>query len=233
MARGIVFISAVRGGMFAAAAMLSLIAVSSARALDVSVLLTEEILSGYAQTYTPSFVRAAAVPVPPARPAITPGALEHYIDRGYTPTAERVELAGRERRCLAQAIYFEARGEPEEGQWAVAQVILNRVAHRNYPNAICDVVFQGAALGRRHCQFSFACDGRSDQGGNGNRIVRESWVKANLIASAAYRKHLENQTLNEMPASTVFYHARRVSPQWASAYRPVASIGEHIFYAGL
>lgn len=233
MARGISFILAIRWRLLAAVMLFGAHAAPSAFALDGSVLLTEEILSGYAQTYTPTFVRTASVPTPPVRPAISPGALEHYIDRGYTPTSERVELANRERRCLAQAIYFEARGEPEEGQWAVAQVILNRVAHRNYPNAICDVVFQGATLGRRHCQFSFACDGRSDQGGNGNRIVRESWVKANLIASAAYRKHLENQTLYEMPASTVFYHARRVSPQWASAYRPVASIGEHIFYAGL
>ncbi|MEX0628925.1 MAG: cell wall hydrolase [Cucumibacter sp.] len=201
-------------------------------ALDLSGLLTPELLADYAQGYVPTFMREAPAPVPPPRPAISSSELAAYVDRGYIPTGQRVEFAARERLCLAQAVYFEARGEPEDGQWAVAQVILNRVAHTQYPDEICDVVFQGASH-RGNCQFSFACDGRSDRGGVGNRIVRESWVKANLIASEAYRRFLEHQPLDELPASALFFHARRVSPEWASSYRQVASIGEHIFYAGL
>src|SRR5688572_19337306 len=67
----------------------------------------------------------------------------------------------RELRCLAEGIYFEARGEPLRGQLAVGRVILNRVASDAYPNTICDVVYQNDHM-RNRCQFSFACDGKPD-----------------------------------------------------------------------
>jgi spore germination cell wall hydrolase CwlJ-like protein len=201
-----------------------------ASALDLTDLLSPALIA--APGDFPSFSDAPRAPVPPPRPPITEGDLASYIAHGYMPTASRVELAQRERLCLAQAVYFESRGEPEAGQWAVAQVILNRALDGRYPSNICGVVFQGASLGS-NCQFSFACDGRSDIGGNGNRITRESWLKANLIALEAYKRYLEGEVVGELPNSTLFFHARRVSPQWASSYRQVASIGEHIFYAGL
>ena len=82
--------------------------------------------------------------------------------RAPAATSLALEALAPADRCLAQAIYFEARGEPFEGRMAVAEVIRNRVAARNYPNDVCGVVFQGAE--RRHrCQFSFACDGKSDR----------------------------------------------------------------------
>lgn len=206
---------------------------AAAPAGEFAELLTPELLAEYALGYTPTFVRLERPPAPLPRPALSAADLQLYVDRGYQGTEARRRLAARERLCLAQAVYFEARGEPEDGQWAIARVVLNRVAHGNYPGRVCDVVFQGASR-RGNCQFSFACDGRSDVGGNGNRIVRESWVKANLIATEAYRRYLQDQpAVTELPASTLFFHARRVSPGWATAYQPVARIGAHVFYAGL
>src|SRR5581483_7347876 len=81
------------------------------------------------------------------------------------------------RKCLAEAVYFEARGEPVRGQMAVAQVVLNRVFSGKYPNSVCGVVFQNA---NRHlaCQFTFACDGIAD-------VIREPdmWERAKVIAA--------------------------------------------------
>ena len=81
------------------------------------------------------------------------------------------EISEESFQCLAQAVYFEARSEPFEGQVAVAYVILNRVKDRRYPNDICAVVFQNEK--RRHlCQFSFACDGLSD-----NHYEMAAWTQ--------------------------------------------------------
>ncbi len=234
MTRGLRLFIATRSACVAAVIGAGLAAApAAAPAGEFAALLTPELLADYATGYTPTFVRLERAPTPPPRPAITAAELQRYVANGYQPTQARRELTARERLCLAQAVYFEARGEPEAGQWAIARVVLNRVANGNYPGHVCDVVFQGASR-RGHCQFSFACDGRSDVGGNGNRIVRESWVKANLIADEAYRRYLQDRpAVGELPASTLFFHARRVSPSWASAYQPVASIGAHVFYAGL
>lgn len=166
------------------------------------------------------------------QPALLTGAkLNAYVAKGYKTTGQRVALAGKERLCLSQAVYHEARGEPEAGQWAVANVILNRVASRRYPNSVCGVVYQNAQLGRYRCQFSFACDGRSDMGGKGNRIVRESWVRANVIAMLAYRQFQHGERPDYVPAGTLFYHTKAVDPSWSQAMRQVAVIGSHIFYA--
>ncbi len=81
---------------------------------------------------------------------------------GSTTRCRRASDSASELKCLATAIYFEARGEPEEGQLAVAQVVLNRVKNPAYPNTICGVVYQNKTK-RNRCQFSFACDGRSDR----------------------------------------------------------------------
>ena len=122
-------------------------------------------------------------------------------------------------RCLAQAIYFEARGEPYEGQIAVAQVVMNRVADPRWPSAVCDVVFQDER--RRHkCQFSFACDGRSDR-------PREdlAWVNALKLARMA-----KAGPLRDLTGQATHYHALHVRPFWASAFKPTVTIGQHRFY---
>ena len=126
----------------------------------------------------------------------------------------------REMRCLAEAIYFEARSEPEEGQAAVAQVILNRVRHENYPDSVCGVVYQN-----RHrflaCQFTFACEGKS------LRITEpEPWRVAVQIATDVVSGKIY---LADVGAST-HYHADYVRPKWARSLKRMDTIGRHTFY---
>jgi N-acetylmuramoyl-L-alanine amidase len=168
---------------------------------------------------------------PRTAPSVTESMLSAYVANGYTPTTLRIAQMQDERRCLATAIYHEARGEPEAGQWAVADVILNRVASSRYPSSICGVVYQNADRGKYRCQFSFACDGKPDEGGNGNRIVRESWVRAYMIAEAALKQKQVGARTDTVPETALFYHTVSVQPQWAGKLRRVASIGSHVFYA--
>ena len=160
---------------------------------------------------------------------LTADLLSNYVSQGYVSTEERKAFASSEIECLAQAIYHESRGEPDRGQWAVASVILNRVDSRTYPDTVCGVVFQNAHMVNR-CQFSFACDGRPDDGGHGNIIDRESWVQSNIMALIAYRKSLEGARPADGLTTAMHFHTTTVSPSWASAYTQVAAIGNHIFY---
>ncbi|MGO9942977.1 MAG: cell wall hydrolase [Rhodoblastus sp.] len=125
-----------------------------------------------------------------------------------------------EKHCLAQAIYFEARSEPEAGQAAVAQVILNRMTSGLYPTSICGVVFQN----RRHyhgCQFSFACEGKSLRIHEG-----ESWTQATRIADDV----LGGKTWLADVGAATHYHASYVRPRWSRALTKMDVIGKHIFY---
>jgi spore germination cell wall hydrolase CwlJ-like protein len=127
-----------------------------------------------------------------------------------------------EMKCLAEAIYFEARGEPEEGRIAVAQVVLNRLKNPAYPSTICGVVYQNKNK-RNRCQFSFACDGIRD------RITNKSaWVEAQALAKRVLDddKHLY---IADVGAST-HYHATYVKPRWARKMTKKDKIGRHIFY---
>lgn len=130
-----------------------------------------------------------------------------------------VDISEKAFRCLAQAVYFEARSEPFEGQVAVAYVILNRVKDRRYPNSICEVVFQNEK--RRHaCQFSFACDGLSD-----NPYEMVAWNVARRVAGGT----LKNAS-SDVTARSTHYHAKYVSPGWAKSLQPTIQVGSHIFY---
>jgi hypothetical protein len=138
--------------------------------------------------------------------------------------AQRLELQGKDydkaEKCLAQAIYFEARNEPARGQQAVAQVVLNRVFSPYYPKDVCSVVYQNA---HRHlsCQFTFACDGKPES-------INEhgAWSRANRIAT---------QTLNakvwlpEVDKAT-HYHAAYVRPNWIRDMKVMVRYGLHTFY---
>jgi hypothetical protein len=123
--------------------------------------------------------------------------------------------------CLARAIYFEARSESEVGQLAVAKVVLNRVKDPAYPKTICDVVYQGANR-TNACQFSFACDGISDQ-----PRQREAWDRSKRIAARALAGE---QSIKILGAAT-YYHADYVSPKWSSSFKRLIKIGRHIFYS--
>lgn len=203
--------------------------------------LNSSLLSAYivntqvARLQSPALLQANAlafgvIPTMPNSPALTSELLSLYIKNSYVSTTDQLVQVGKERNCLAQAIYHEARGEPEAGQWAVASVILNRVQSIRYPMSVCDVVFQNASRKNR-CQFSFACDGQSDEGGVGNRIVRESWVRANLIAETAFARFRIGEQRDNLPQSVLYYHNTRVKPRWASAMQVEAKIGGHIFYS--
>jgi spore germination cell wall hydrolase CwlJ-like protein len=126
----------------------------------------------------------------------------------------------KEQRCLAEAVYFEARSEPEEGQAAVAQVVLNRVRSGLYPASVCGVVYQNR---HRHlaCQFTFACEGKA------LRITeRESWEDAKRVATAV----LEGKTYLADVGGATHYHANYVRPYWSRKLKKMDVIGRHIFY---
>lgn len=137
----------------------------------------------------------------------------------YTGLIQPEQMA-REQRCLAEAVYFEARSESDEGRAAVAQVVLNRVKSPLYPNTVCGVVYQNS---NRHlaCQFTFTCEGKS------LRITEPGpWRDAVRIAREVY----EGTTyLSEVGAST-HYHANYVRPYWAKKLKKMDTIGQHIFY---
>ena len=129
-------------------------------------------------------------------------------------------LSKKEQRCLAEGIYFEARGEPKAGQAAVAQVILNRVRAPSFPGSVCGVVYQNRHW-RNRCQFSFACDGIRD------RIrSRRHWTIAQDIAKAV----ADGRVWFRDVGSSTHYHADYVNPRWNRRMEKVATIGRHIFY---
>ena len=138
--------------------------------------------------------------------------------------AERLALDGKTRakaeKCLANAIYFEARGEPVRGQIAVAQVVMNRVFSGYYPNDVCGVVYQDS---HRHlaCQFTFTCDGIPD------RIDElDAWVRAREIA----RDTLDGKMWLADVGKATHYHAYWVHPIWVREMRKLDRIGVHTFY---
>ncbi len=123
----------------------------------------------------------------------------------------------RDTQCLAQAVYYEARGESPSGQAAVAQVVLNRVRHPAFPKTICGVVFQHVG---DDCQFSFACNGAMRQ-----PLDQASWRRATAVANRA----LSGAVMAEVGAATHF-QAASAGAGWAGSLAKVAQIGEHIFY---
>ena len=150
-------------------------------------------------------------------------------DIAYRPSEEalkfrykgetQAEFEERERHCLATAIYFEARGEPLKGQIAVSQVILNRVRSPKFPQTICGVVYQGQH--RKGCQFSFTCDGHSD-----NPRDKALWARAQELSKSFMAGE---HWLPEVGYST-FYHADYVRPRWSYRMNKIDKIGRHIFY---
>jgi spore germination cell wall hydrolase CwlJ-like protein len=121
--------------------------------------------------------------------------------------------------CLTAAIYYEARSEPEDGQRAVAQVVLNRVRHPAFPSSVCGVVFQGSQR-RTGCQFSFTCDGSM-----AHRRQPAAWERSRRIAAEALAGWVYAGVGN-----ATHYHTLAVHPYWASYLRKSAIVGSHIFY---
>ncbi|WP_373492001.1 cell wall hydrolase [Parasphingorhabdus sp.] len=122
--------------------------------------------------------------------------------------------------CLTQAIYYEAGMEPDAGQRAVAQVILNRVRHPSYPGTVCGVIFQGSER-ITGCQFTYTCDGSLRR-----KPSRFHWDRASNVAAEA----LTGKSYTTIGTAT-HYHASYVYPYWAPSLRFLGTIGEHRFYS--
>ncbi|MFC3615252.1 cell wall hydrolase [Lutimaribacter marinistellae] len=137
-----------------------------------------------------------------------------WIDR--LPNA----TGGEQFRCLAEALYFEARGEPVKGQFAVAEVILNRVESSQFPNTLCGVIRQGT--GRKYqCQFTYTCDGRAE-----TISERRAYERVAKVA----RMVIDGATQNALTDGATHYHTTHVNPRWAKVFAETARIGRHIFY---
>ena len=121
--------------------------------------------------------------------------------------------------CLTQAIYYEARNESEDGQRAVAEVVLNRAGSGRYPRDICQVVYQ---RNTRTCQFTFTCDGSIGR----SAVNMTAWARAERLARSVYSG--DAKTL--LPRNSVNYHANYVRPRWSRQMAQVRRIGAHIFY---
>ena len=188
--------------------------------------LTEAMLMGYiAKRQNQALDAIESVDISD-KPALTPAVLSSYAKADFVPTTKRVKLAEGEKLCLAQAIYHEARGESREGQLAVANVIINRAMSKKYPSTICGVVFQNADKGRYKCQFTFACDGRSDMGRE-----RTAWNRSIKLAEDAFYEFQRGERPGVVPNSVLFYHTTAVAPKWSHTFNRVAAIGSHVVYS--
>jgi len=144
------------------------------------------------------------------------GQLTYSMDElNARPTAS----GGAAWQCLAEALYFEARGESLKGQIAVAEVILNRVESKRFPNSVCGVIRQGT--GRKYaCQFTYTCDG----------------LPENVNEPAAYKRvgKVARMMLDGAPRNlsggALFYHTTAVNPRWARSFQRTTRLGVHLFY---
>lgn len=126
---------------------------------------------------------------------------------------------GSEWQCLAEALYFEARGESVRGMFAVGEVIMNRVDSSAYPDSLCAVINQGT--GRRYaCQFTYTCDGKPE-------VIAEprSWERVGKVA-----RMLIDGAPRALTGGATHYHTKAVNPSWAQRFPRTASIGFHYFY---
>ena len=131
------------------------------------------------------------------------------------------EFLEQEEQCLALNIYYEARSSNLADKAAVADVVLNRALDRRYPATICDVVHDGYTKGRRDCQFSWYCDGKSDDPQDLDRWYEARTIAYDMLTYNKYRGITEGAT---------HYHATYVNPRWASSLQMVGRIGAHIYY---
>jgi spore germination cell wall hydrolase CwlJ-like protein len=161
------------------------------------------------------------IALPTARPEISDDAVRVIA----APLSDQVTAVARvidntQTQCLAEAMYYEARGEGTRGEKAIAEVVFNRARSGLYPRSICGVVNEGAAV-EGGCQFSFTC--------NGQMLAtksRHDWVRARVLAAAIMSGviKLDNET-----EGATSYHASYVDPDWDHLVRTV-QIGNHIFY---
>jgi spore germination cell wall hydrolase CwlJ-like protein len=127
-----------------------------------------------------------------------------------------------EHRCLSEVLYFEARGEGDKGQKAVAEVVFHRMNSGNYGHSICAVVYEGAD--HPGCQFSFTCNGDLNREKEARAWTESERLAAEILTDQAWRKDSTGGATN--------YHAASVSPDWAPTLEKTGQIGNHVFYRG-
>jgi cell wall hydrolase len=154
------------------------------------------------------------VEIPPPPPPPTPSDLLGLSGKEHAKERAKAE------KCLANAVYFESRGELMRGQVAVAQVVLNRVFSPYYPKDVCGVVYQNAHM-HLACQFTFACDGRSKA-----ITERGAWSRAMRVAKQA----LDGKVWIAAVAKSTHYHAYWVNPSWVAEMKKMYRYGVHTFY---
>lgn len=132
--------------------------------------------------------------------------------------SQELALQGEDWECLRQAVYFEARGQSVQGQFAVAEVVLNRVDSPDYPDSVCGVIRQQAD---GTCQFSYFCDGLSDSLHEVAAAEIAGRIAAVMLAGGA-------RTLTD---GATFFHSSAADPAWAGGLQQTALIGAHVFYA--
>lgn len=145
-----------------------------------------------------------------------PGKIEmsrSWIDR--LPKAS----GGRHWRCLSEALYFEARGETVKGQFAVAEVIMNRVKSARFPDNVCAVINQGTGK-RYQCQFTYTCDGNPETIHEKGAYDRVGKVARLVLDGAA----------PAITSGATHYHTTAVRPRWSRVYTRTARYGVHLFY---
>jgi spore germination cell wall hydrolase CwlJ-like protein len=133
--------------------------------------------------------------------------------------AQPAPTGGADWECLREAIYHEARGESVRGQFAVAEVVLNRVEHGGYGRGVCGVVNRA---GSGSCAFSYTCDGASDALGDPQARDRAGRI-ARLMLDGAPRA---------LTAGATYFHTTGVRPSWSRQFDRTAQIGAHFFYRG-
>ena len=145
------------------------------------------------------------------------------------PSKVQASDANNEAFCLAQNMYFEAGNQPLAGKIAVSQVVINRTQHMNYPTDICGVVYQAKwsenwkgnmIPTRNQCQFSWFCDGKSDDPEDS-----KTWLKCLTLA----RNILQGE-YGDITEGATHYHSVYVNPYWADSLNETVTINEHIFY---
>lgn len=160
--------------------------------------------------------RLQAVAQTQTRPTAQPVLIRY--EAGWVAAQKPAVARNAEWRCLAEALYFEARGETLRGQFAVAEVILNRVDNGSYPNSICGVVNQGASS--PGCQFSYACDGKPEVINEAAAFERSGKIAAIMLSGAP----------RGLTMGATHFHTAQVNPGWASRLPRTVSIGAHRFY---
>lgn len=156
------------------------------------------------------------ISAPDAAAAVVPQSVRYTRD--FLRDLPRA-TGGAEWSCLTEALYFEARGETVKGIFAVAEVILNRVDSRAYPDTVCGVVNQGTGK-RYQCQFTYTCDGYAE-------VIREPAAHAMVGKVARLMLDGKARTLTD---GATHYHTRSVSPRWSRTYPRTTTIGYHHFY---